>query len=100
VGIGMVYEADLARYLGICEEPVVSRIRSLVASVGLPVSLPRVSFGALWGAMQQDKKVSAGTVYCVLPERIGSVRVVALEKERVRSWFNTTRRREPRRKTA
>ena len=100
VGIGMVYEADLARYLGICEESVVTRIRSLVASVGLPVSLPRVSFGALWGAMQQDKKVSAGTVYCVVPERIGFVRIVALEKERVRSWFNTTRRREPRRKTA
>ena len=97
VAIGMVYEADLARHLEICDESVVARIRALVASAGLPTSLPRVSFGALWKAMQQDKKVSAGTIYCVVPERIGFVRVVALEKDQARAWFETIGMRETRR---
>ena len=47
--------------------------------------------------MQQDKKVSAGTIYCVVPERIGFVRVVALEKDQARAWFETIGMRETRR---
>ncbi len=96
VAIGMVYEADLGRHLQVCDESVAARIRALLASADLPVRLPRVSFSALWAAMQQDKKVSAGTVYCVVPERIGSVRIVALEKDRTRAWFNAIRLRESR----
>ena len=80
VAIGMIYEADLARHLGLCDGAVVNRIRALVRASGLPFCLPPVTFSALWRAMQQDKKVSAGTIYCVVPERIGSVRIVPLEK--------------------
>jgi hypothetical protein len=39
--------------------------------------------------MQSDKKVSGGTVYCVLPERIGAVRIVPLEREVMREWFQS-----------
>ena len=85
----MVYEADLARHLGYCHEDVVTRLRALVAAAGLPVRVPKVPFRALWDAMQQDKKVSAGTVYCVVPERIGSVRIVPLAKEQTRAWYDT-----------
>ena len=89
VAVGMVYEADLARHLGYCHEDVVTRLRALVAAAGLPVRVPKVPFRALWDAMQQDKKVSAGTVYCVVPERIGSVRIVPLAKEQTRAWYDT-----------
>ena len=65
VAIGMIYEADLARHLGLCDEAVVTRLRALVRAAGLPTCLPPVTFSALWRAMQQDKKVSAGTIYCV-----------------------------------
>ncbi|MBI4001507.1 MAG: 3-dehydroquinate synthase [Nitrospira defluvii] len=94
VAIGMVYEADLARHLGLCGEDVVTRLCALVKAAGLPTCLPRVTFSALWRAMQQDKKVSAGTVYCVVPERIGSVRIVPLEKDKTRAWFDAARSRE------
>ena len=94
VAIGMVYEADLARYLGLCSDDVVARLRALVQAAGLPARLPRLTFSALWRAMQQDKKVSGGKVYCVVPERIGSVRIVALEKERTRGWFDVIHVRE------
>jgi len=88
VAIGMIYEADLARHLRLCDEDVVARLRALVQAAGLPTVLPRVTFSALWRAMQQDKKVSSGTVYCVVPERIGSVRIVPLEKDKTRAWFD------------
>ncbi len=96
VAVGMVYEADLARHLGHCDQDVVTRVRALVEAAGLPARMPNVTFRALWDAMQQDKKVSAGTVYCVVPEWIGSVRIVPLAKERTRAWFETVRVREPR----
>ena len=93
VAIGMIYEADMARHLGLCDEAVVARIRALVRAAGLPFCLPRVTFSALWRAMQQDKKVSAGTIYCVVPERIGSVRIIPLEKDTIREWFDALRAR-------
>lgn len=95
VAVGMVYEADLARHFGYCSQDVVDRIRRLVEASGLPARLPDVSFHDLWNAMQQDKKVSAGTIYCVVPESVGRVRVVALAKQETRDWFTTLRRREP-----
>lgn len=91
VAVGMVYEADLARHLGYCDQAVVTRLRTLIEAAGLPVRIPNVPFRALWDAMQQDKKVSAGTVYCVVPERIGSVRIVPLAKEETRAWYATIR---------
>jgi 3-dehydroquinate synthase len=94
VAVGMVYEADLARHLGHCDQDVVTRVRSLVEAAGLPARLPNVTFSALWNAMQQDKKVSAGTVYCVVPDRVGSVRVVPLAKAQTRAWFEAVRVRE------
>jgi len=94
VAVGMVYEADLARYLGYCGEEVVARLRALVKAAGLPDRLPKVAFNALWGAMQQDKKVSAGTIFCVVPEQIGAVRIVPLEKATTRAWFQDVRTRE------
>ncbi|WHZ22521.1 MAG: 3-dehydroquinate synthase [Nitrospira sp.] len=91
VAIGMVYEADLARHLGYCDADVVIRLRTLVKAAGLPHRLPHVTFNALWGAMQQDKKVAAGRIYCVLPERFGAVRIVPLEKNKTRAWLQAAR---------
>ena len=100
VAVGMVYEADLARHLGYCSQDMVDRLRRLVEATGLPARMPDVTFHDLWSTMQQDKKVSAGAVYCVVPESIGAVRVVALPKQETRAWFATVRRREPRVRSA
>jgi 3-dehydroquinate synthase len=87
VAIGMIQEADIARYLGLCGMDVVERIRHLVRAAGLPHVLPRISFAKLWGAMQSDKKVLHGTVYCVLPKRIGDVAIVPLDRQACAEWF-------------
>ncbi len=93
VAIGMVQEADLSRHLGHCSGEVVARLRALVCEAGLPASLPRVTFSDLWAAMQHDKKVAQGRVYCVLPDRIGAVTIAPLERSAVKQWFDQRRQR-------
>lgn len=92
VAIGMVLEADMARHLGLCAPDVVERQRTLVRRAGLPDAMPETTFGRLWAAMQHDKKVAQGRVYCVLPERIGRVVIQPLEREACRQWFDQCRR--------
>jgi 3-dehydroquinate synthase len=93
VGVGLVAEADLAVHLGFCGQDISTRIRRLVQAAGLPDRLPpKTSFGALWRAMQHDKKVVGGTVIGVWPVRIGEVVVRPLAEESCAEWFRT---REP-----
>ncbi len=87
VAIGMVQEADLARHLGICSQEVVDRLRGLVRAAGLPDAMPKVSFNALWQALQHDKKVADGEVYGVWPEQVGRVRIAPLARDACRRWF-------------
>jgi 3-dehydroquinate synthetase len=93
----MVQEADLARSLGYCSHEVVNRIRGLVRASGLPDELPKVTFNALWGAMQSDKKVAYGTVYCIVPQRIGDVTIVPIEQDATAKWFGAATSRKGRR---
>ncbi|HZS11605.1 MAG TPA: hypothetical protein VFA38_05095, partial [Nitrospirales bacterium] len=95
VAIGMVQEADLARALGLCVDDVVRRQRTLVRRAGLPDAMPPLRFTQLWSAMQHDKKVVQHRVHCVLPERIGRVRIVPLEREAVQRWFPSTQPAKP-----
>lgn len=93
VAIGMVLEAELARQLGHCSNEVVSRLRALVKRAGLPDALPPTTFPKLWEAMQHDKKVAQGRVYCVLPEQVGRVVVVPLDQAQFKRWFSERRRK-------
>jgi 3-dehydroquinate synthase len=90
VGMGLVAEAELAVHLGFCSHDVSRRIRRLVQAAGLPDRLPPgTSFGALWRAMQHDKKVIGGTVIGVWPVRIGEVVIRPLAEESCAAWFRT-----------
>lgn len=89
VGIGLVLEADLARYQGYCDAGTVDRIRSLVLAAGLSDRPTSRSSGKVWAAMQHDKKVSQGKVVGVWPESIGQVRIAPLEKAAFTEWFQT-----------
>jgi len=90
VGIGMVQEASIARFLGICDKELVERQRDLIQDVGLPIAMPSMKFMDLWGAMQHDKKVVKGQINCVVPRRIGDVRVVPLIRQHIRQWFGVS----------
>lgn len=88
VGLGMVQEASMSQYLGMCSKDVVERQDDLIKRVGLPSTMPKMKFLDLWQAMQHDKKVVKGDIHCVLPQRIGEVRVVPLVRDSIRKWFS------------
>jgi 3-dehydroquinate synthase len=87
VAIGMVQEASLSHYLGLCDQDLVTRQRDVIRRAGLPDSLPKITFTELWTAMQHDKKVVQGRVHSVFPERIGQVRIAPLERPDCKKWF-------------
>lgn len=77
VALGMLLASRLAERLGMIDAGITARQRDLLARLGLPIVLPRpLSSESLWQAMLFDKKSRAGVVDFVLPERIGSVRLV------------------------
>jgi 3-dehydroquinate synthase len=88
VAIGMVAEAEIAECLGLCRSDVVARQRALISRIGLPTSLPSVTFPDLWEAIQHDKKVAGGRIYCVLPDHIGRVQIAPLERAAFKAWFD------------
>lgn len=89
VGIGLVQEADLACFLGICDRSVVQRIRDVVQAAGLRDHLPQWPSTKIWKAMLHDKKVSGGQVVGVWPERIGQVRMMSIDEQTFHQWHRT-----------
>lgn len=91
VGIGLVQEADLACFLGICDRGVVQRIQSVVQAAGLPDRMPQWPSAKVWKAMLHDKKVSGGRVVGVWPERIGHVRMMPIDEQTFRQWHMSSK---------
>ena len=87
VGIGLLQEADLACYMGLCAREVVERIRSLVQRAGLSEQVTQAAFGPIWRAMQHDKKVVEGKVVGVWPVRIGEVTIQPIAQQLCAEWF-------------
>lgn len=77
VAIGMAAAARLAHRLKMLDKQSVMRIKTLIADYGLPTDIPEgMDPERLCAHMTIDKKAEAGRVTFVLPERIGSVRIV------------------------
>ncbi len=91
VGIGLVQEAELACFQGICSRTVVEEIRRTVKEAGLSDCMPRWKPQRIWKAMLHDKKVSGGRVIGVWPERIGQVRIGPIEKSVFEQWYAVSR---------
>ena len=65
ISVGMVYVAELARLVGRLDDEVVDRHRSVLSSVGLPVSYDG-QFPPLLDAMMRDKKTRGDTLRFVI----------------------------------
>ena len=76
VSLGMVCAARLASIMRICHQDIFLRIERLCNLLGLPTSIPRMEFGALWDILQRDKKVINGKVRFILPVRLGEVKII------------------------
>jgi len=76
IAIGLVAEARLAERVGIADQGLASEIENVLRQLGLPVEVPlQMDLGAIWQAMQVDKKRLDGKVRFALPVRPGEVRV-------------------------
>lgn len=75
VGLGMIAAAQTARHIGMLDGESARRIGELVRAAGLPTGGLRLAVEDVVRALVYDKKVRAGRVRFVLPERIGSVTV-------------------------
>ena len=73
VAIGMLVEARISNKLGRLDQKEVSRLKSLIARVGLPTEIPDLGVEKLVQAMKHDKKVLQGKLRFALPESIGNV---------------------------
>lgn len=81
IAIGMEFAARLSTRLGLCDQSLVDRQHRLLEQLGLPTQLPpRSNPKRLLPAMALDKKVKGGQLHFVLPEQLGSVRVVPVEQ--------------------
>ena len=73
VALGMIAAARTARALGMLEDTSVQRITRVIAAAGLPTGGMNLDLAAVVNAMAFDKKVAAGRVRFILPDRIGHV---------------------------
>jgi 3-dehydroquinate synthase len=71
IGAGMVMAAELSRRLGLIGKAEVTRVRSLVQRVGLPVTGPDLAPEELVALMAVDKKAAQGKLRFVVLEGTG-----------------------------
>jgi len=84
VAIGMAAAARMAVALGTLKPDAAAAVEGLLTRFGLPTALPRrVPREDLLAAMGLDKKVKAGHIRMVLPDRIGRVGLVSLPPREV-----------------
>jgi 3-dehydroquinate synthase len=82
VAIGMLCASRLAERLGRLDRSATKRQSDLLAAFGLPTQVPNVSHDELLRIMWHDKKVAAGRLRFILPDRIGHVDLVGDVPER------------------
>lgn len=71
VAVGMMFEAELARAAGLLSDAEVERHRTILTSIGLPVTYSAASLDTLLVAMSRDKKNKAGQIRFVVIEQAG-----------------------------
>ncbi|MGO1538228.1 MAG: 3-dehydroquinate synthase [Leucobacter sp.] len=77
VSIGMMYAAELGRMAGSLSDEVVERHRSILTSLGLPLTYPAGRWAGLLATMQRDKKARAGMLRFIILDDVGKPRVLA-----------------------
>ncbi len=79
VGCGMVMAADLSSRLGYLNAEEVSRIKKLIAAMGLPDSAPKLGNDRFFDLMRIDKKSEGGEIRYITLERIGKAKIEAVD---------------------
>jgi 3-dehydroquinate synthase len=81
ISIGMVFAAELSRIVAGLDDATVTRQRTILESLGLPVSYPADRWKTLLATMQRDKKARSGVLRFVVLDAVGKPRVLAIPDE-------------------
>lgn len=86
VAAGLAFVMRGAARSGFCPAEDAARVLRLLEKYSLPVAceFPR---DQLYGAILSDKKITGGKLHLVVPERIGSCRILAMPPEEILSWL-------------
>ncbi|MCU1526795.1 MAG: 3-dehydroquinate synthase, partial [Frondihabitans sp.] len=76
VSVGMVFAAELSRLAGRLSDEVVDRHRSILTSLGLPISYPVGRWQTLLATMQRDKKARAGMLRFIVLDDVAKPTVL------------------------
>lgn len=76
IAAGMCMAARLSERLDLIDASSRARVEAIFQAAGLPVACPPIGAQRMRSLMAGDKKVVAGRIRLVLPEAIGSARVV------------------------
>ena len=76
VSAGMMCAARLAAIMNRVDQQFVDRQRQLLSALSLPLATPSFDADELVSLMYRDKKVAAGKLRFVLPDRMGHVELV------------------------
>ncbi len=79
VGCGMVMAADLSSRLGYLKTEEVSRIKKLIAAMGLPNCAPKLGNDRYFELMRIDKKSEGGEIRYITLEKIGKAKIEAID---------------------
>jgi 3-dehydroquinate synthase len=77
VSVGMVFAAELSRLTRSLPDAVVDRHRSILTSLGLPISYPAARWKTLLATMQRDKKARAGMLRFIVLDDLARPTVLA-----------------------
>lgn len=89
VGCGMVMAADLSSRLGYLNAEEVSRLKKLIAAMGLPDSAPKLGNDRFFDLMRIDKKSEGGEIRYITLERIGKAKIEAVDDAMVEQVLTT-----------
>ncbi len=90
VGCGMVMAADLSSRLGYLNAEEVSRIKKLIAAMGLPDCPPKLGNSRFFDLMRIDKKSEGGEIRYITLERIGKAKIEAVDDAIVEQVLTTS----------
>lgn len=77
VAVGMIYAAELARLAGRLADDVVERHRSILTSMGLPVTYPIGRWNTLASVMKRDKKARGDLLRFVILDDVARPTILA-----------------------
>ena len=89
VAIGTIVEARIAVDKGWADSSILDRLKNVFAKYGLPTRFPADAAEKSMEAIWQDKKVYSGKLTLVVPEKIGSARIVTgVDPESIRKGID------------